>query len=334
MPTFSATPDWQSTGSEQGRCGPARRRSLRESSREYSTRRFAITHIMETLAELSQDVDALVAVKAHDLSSPYDFVEIAEIYREAGRSDDALAWAERGAAAYPDCTDVRLLEILADEYERRGRGEDAVQVMWSLLERRPSVDSYQRLKARAVRHGDWTVRRAEALDCLRNAAGAPRITPRLDRLPRSAGKLSLMSGSTPFAAPWSEGRSEVVRALLWEGDVDAAWQEAVAGGCSLSVWMEVAAARAVEHPEDALPIYVRQVDRLIDQKNRRAYEEAVELLSMIAELMNRAGRADEFPEYLVQVRAANKQKRSLLKLLDAANWRGETGPAAVSKPVP
>ena len=29
--------------------------------------------------------------------------------------------------------------------------------------------------------------------------------------------------------------------------------------------------------------------------------------------------------------AANKQKRSLLKLLDAANWRGETGSAAVAK---
>ncbi len=298
--------------------------------REYSTRRFAITHIMETLAELSQDVDALVAIKAHDLSSPYDFVEIAEIYREAGRSDDALAWAERGAAAYPDCTDVRLLEILADEYERRGRGEDAVQVMWSLLERRPSVDSYQRLKARAVRHGDWTVRRAKALDCLRVAAGAPRITPRLDRLPRSAAKLSLMSGSTPFAAPWSEGRSEVVRALLWEGDVDAAWQEAVAGGCSLSVSMKLAGARAVEHPEDALPIFERQVDRLIHQKNRRGYEEAVKLLTTIAELMNRAGRADEFPEYLVQVRTANKQKRSLLKLLDAADWRIEAGRAARS----
>lgn len=284
--------------------------------------------MMETLAELSQDVDALVAVKAHDLSSPYSFVEIAEIYREAGRSDDALAWAERGAAAYPDCTDVRLLEILADEYERRGRGGDAVQVMWSLLERRPNLDSYQRLKVRAVRHGDWTVQQVEALDCLRNAADAPRITPRLDRLPGSTGKPNLMGGSTAFVAPWSEGRSEVVRALLWEGDIDAAWQEAVAGGCSLPIWMAVAAARAVEHPEDALPVYERQVDRLIDRKNRRGYEEAVELLNVIAELMDRAGRADDFPEYLAEVKAANKQKRSLLELLNAAGWRSETGRAA------
>ena len=293
---------------------------------DFSMRRFAISHIMETLAELSQDVDALVAVKAHDLSSPYTFVQIAEIYLAAGRDDDAFAWAERGAAAYPECTDVRLLEILAGEYERRGRSEDAVQVMWSLLERRPNLDSYQRLKAHAAKDGAWTARRAEALECLRNAASALRSAPQLDRLARSAGTPRRASDSISFAAPWSAGPSEVVRALLWEGEVDAAWQEAVAGGCSLSVWMEVAAARAVEHPDDALPIYVRQVDRLIDQKNRRAYEEAVELLSTIAELMNRAGRADEFPEYLAGVTVANKQKRSLLKLLDAADWRGETGP--------
>ena len=271
---------------------------------DHSTPRFTISHIMETLAELSGDVDALVAVKARDLSSPYRFVEIAEICREAGRHDEALAWAERGSAASPDFTDVRLLEILADEYERCDRRQDAVLLMWSLLERRPTLDSYQRLKAHVITNGgEWDAWRTKALGCLRQAASAaPHGVPRLPAL------------------GWSAGRSEVVRALLWEGDADAAWEEAVAGGCSISLWMEVAAARAIDHPEDALPVYQRQVERSIDQKNKRGYEEAVELLYRVRELMDRLDRGGEFPAYLATVRNAHKQKRSLVRLLDEARW--------------
>ena len=310
--------------------------------RGYSTGRFAITHIMETLAELTGDVDALVAIKAHDLSSPYCFVEIAEIYRQAGRHDDALAWAERGMAAYPDCTDDRLLEILADEYERRGRGEEAVLLMWSLLERRPILDSYQLLKAHAVKGGDWGPWRAKALDCLRPAASGPPTPPGPGRVPKPVGRPALNGGlgkagmQILMGAPivptfrWSADCSEVFRALLWEDDADAAWEEAVAGGCSIRLWMELAAARAVGHPEDALPVYVQHVERLIDQKNRRGYEEAVETLHTIGELMDRLGRGDDFPEYLATVRAKHKQKRSLMKLLDEAEWRRGTGGVATS----
>lgn len=280
--------------------------------KDYSTPRFAITHIMETLAGLSADVDALVAVKARDLSSPYHFFEIAEIYGAAGRHDDALAWAERGSEAYPDCTDVRLLEVLADEYERRDRAQDAALLMWSLLERRPTLDSFQRLKAHAARAGQWGAWRTKALDCLRQAAGpagaAAGGPPRVHGMP-----------SLP-AWGWEAGRSEVVRALLWEGDADVAWEEAVAGGCSVPLWMEVAAARAIDHPDDAPPIYRQQVERSIDQKNKRGYAEAVELWRTVGELMDRLDRGDEFPAYLATIRAAHKQKRNLVKLLDEAGW--------------
>ena len=280
--------------------------------REYSTPRFTITHIMETLADLSLDVDALVAVKARDLTSPYHFVEIAEIYVAAGRYDDALAWAERGSAAYPDCADVRLLEVLADEYERRDRVQDAVSLMWSLLERRPTLDSFQRLKAHAARAGRWDIWRTKALDCLRQAAATPSATD--GGRPRLQGAPSLPSWS------WAVGRSEVVKALLWEGDAHAAWEEAVAGGCTIPLWMEVAAARAIDHPEDALPIYRQQVERAIDQKNKRGYADAVELLHRVRELMDRLDAGDEFAAYLATVRAAHKQKRSLVRLLDEARW--------------
>ncbi len=286
---------------------------------EFFTGRFAIAHVMETLARLSGDIEELVAVKARDLSSPYSYVEIAEIYRDAGHHDETLAWTERGVAAFPECLDARLLEILAEEYEGRGRGDEAVLVMWSLLQRHPVLDSYQRLKAHAVKAGAWSAWRSKALDCLRGAdTPGPDGAPNLVGMGDAAG---LGSWRTRSFVGWPVGRSRIVEALLWEGDADRAWHEAVAGGCSTRLWMQLAAVRAVDHPGDALPVYVRQVERLIDQKNRRGYEEAVELMLVVRELTARLGRDDEFSEYLATLRSEHKRKRSLMTLLDQAQWQ-------------
>ncbi len=90
-------------------------------------RRYRITSIMEALARANGDVESLVAIKSRDLSSAYSFLKIAEIYREAGQHDRALEWAERGALAFPDKTDSRLREFLAEEYHRRHRHAEAME---------------------------------------------------------------------------------------------------------------------------------------------------------------------------------------------------------------
>jgi uncharacterized Zn finger protein len=260
--------------------------------REHSSFRFNITHIMEALAEQSGDLNELVSVKARDLSSAYHFMEIAELYRKAGRHDDALVWAERGMAAFPKRTDVRLLEIIADEYEQRGRHGEAVELMWSAFTDSPSLTAYERLKVHADRAGQWETRREKALDRLRRTSGA---APK---------------GRQPIRPDWDAGRSELVKVFLWEGDVDAAWKEAVQGGCSVRLWMELAEKREADHPEDSLPIYQEHVERLIDQKNNQAYAEAVDLMRKVEELMARLDRGQDFPAYVHSVRTAHKPKRT------------------------
>ena len=269
----------------------------------HATFRFSITHIMETLAELSADPDALVAVKARDLSFAYQFAKIAEIYRTAGRHDDALAWAERGVAAYPERTDVRLREILADEYQRRGRHEEAMDLMWSAFTEQPALACYQRLKAHATAAGEWDSWRAQALDLMRQSTGAAAKD---------------VPGSNRWG--WYADRSRLVKALLWEGDVEAAWQEAVAGGCDDSLWMELAARRQAAYPAEVLPVYQRQVERLIDAKRNHTYAEAVALLHKVKKLLDRLDRGAEFPAYLASVKATHKLKRNLMKLLEQARW--------------
>jgi tetratricopeptide (TPR) repeat protein len=270
---------------------------------EHSSLRFHITYIMKTLAELSGDVDALVAVKSRDLSHAYGYVEIAQIYQAADRHQDALAWTERGLAAFPDHTDVRLREVLADEYHRCGRDHEAVALLWAELAERPVLASYQRLKDHAQRAGGWERWREKALELMRAEA---------DR----AGRNGRPRSSWAPAA----GRSELVRVFLWEDEADAAWDEATTGGCSDRLWMELATRREAGHPADALPIYQQAVEQTVGIKNNDAYEDAVKLLRTVQRLMDRLGRSGDFPSYLASVRSAHKPKRNFMKLLDKAGW--------------
>ncbi|MBI1758932.1 MAG: hypothetical protein HYR62_06870 [Actinobacteria bacterium] len=58
-----------------------------------------------------------------------------------------------------------------------------------------------------------------------------------------------------MSAPWgpSQGHSTLVEILLWEEDVDGAWQAAQHGGCTDHPWLQLARARAEHHPADAVP---------------------------------------------------------------------------------
>jgi len=251
-------------------------------------------------------VDAMVAVKRRDLSHPYAYLQIAEAYREAGRHDEALDWAERGMAAFPEPrADARLRAFLAEEYHHRRRHDEAVALLWQAFSQAPRLESYQELRAQAERAGQWPAWRERALAVLREQVAAARRT----------------SAPGPGGWGWAAAdHSELVRVFLWEGDVEAAWAEAQAGGCADMLWLDLAAKRAGTHPEASLPIYQRAVDQALTVTGNDAYERAVDLLGKVRDLLRRLGREAEFAPHVASVRTAHRRKRNLMKLLDAAGW--------------
>lgn len=264
----------------------------------HSTSHFRITSIMEALARQTGDVDALVAIKSRDLTLPYHFLEIAELLAEAGRRDEALAWAERGRKAFPDRPDSRLVDFLADEYGRRGRHEEAVALTWEQFKQQPALASYQRLKECSKRAGHWSEWRAKALAWLRE-----------DFL--NAGKRDRRRWS------WMpHDHSLLVEIFLWEDDSDAALAEAKTGGCSESLWFAIAEAREAKHPEDAIAIYQARLDTIVKQANNRAYDEAAALVAKVRGLMRRTKQEREFAMWLEAVRATHKAKRNFMQRLD------------------
>jgi tetratricopeptide (TPR) repeat protein len=279
----------------------------KDEERSWSSRRFRITQIMQTLAELTGDVDAVVEVLARDQSSAYQFVRIAEVLREAKRYDDALAWAEKGLALHGG-SDSRLVEVAAEEFHRTGRGEDAVRVTWDAYGEAPGLRTYRHLAEHAQRAGLWPAWHDKALELLRTRIEQSQRRPARGRVTR-------------WPAPGTDS-STLVEVLLFDGDVEQAWAEASDAGCRRDLWLELARRREGEHPLEAIPIWQAEVERLIDAKKNQAYAEAVELISRVGRLMSAADQKADFTPYVAKLRATHKPKRNLMKLFDERSWLG------------
>jgi tetratricopeptide (TPR) repeat protein len=280
-----------------------------------ASRRFRVTAMMEALAQADRDLDGLVRVMAHDLSLPYGYLRIAEVLQEAGRAEEALAWAERGLRAFPERHDSRLSDLVADAYLRAGRHEEAMSLTWEDFVARPVVERYERLRERAAvadAGGDWRERALTHLRELRAAAGT-------------------QAGERPERWAPRADASELVRILLVEDDLETAWAEARAGGCSDELWLRLAGLRELDHPEDALEVYRRGVERAVARANQGGYDEAVVLLQRLRPIMHRLGRQAPFGREVAQLRTVHRRKRNLVRLLDGLDWPEVPPPASPTR---
>jgi uncharacterized Zn finger protein len=265
-------------------------------------RHYRITHIMESLAQASGDVEELVAVMSRDLSHAYSYLRIAEVYRDAHQHDRALQWAEKGLKAFPERTDGRLREFAADEYHRRRRHEDAMRLMWAEFAERPCLETYRTLERHAKKAGNWPAWRDRALAEIRRLIAKVKEESRGQTRHR-------------WIRP-NDDHSLLVETFLYEREAEAAWREAQEGGCSDGLWLQLAAVREREHPADAASIYLKQAEVAVSVTRNGRYENSVELLVKAAAVMNRMDRSTEFVRNLDALRVKYKIKRNFVKLLE------------------
>ncbi|GJL65430.1 MAG: hypothetical protein NPIRA05_04010 [Nitrospirales bacterium] len=114
--------------------------------------------------------------------------------------------------------------------------------------------------------------------------------------------------------------STLVMIFLWEKDLESAWHETKTGGCSPNLWLQLAAKREADHPNDGIEVYQKQIEPTLARKNNDAYQETITYLKNIQRLMATMNRQHEFIEYIQTVRLAHKPKRNFMKLLDRQGW--------------
>ncbi|MEU0835422.1 hypothetical protein [Streptomyces sp. NPDC005969] len=253
---------------------------------------WAEKYLMERLAKASGDVDAVIAVHAADLARDGStHLVIARELDAAGRPGDALRWAERGIAEVSDTTPViGLVDYLCDRYTRSDRFLDAVAVRRAHFTAHRSLAAYQQLRTAAHAADCWQAEREQALVLLR-ADAAQRERDR-------------------------HGGPVLIDALLDDKDVDAAWQAATTTGADDRQWLGVADQVRAIRPADALRVYQRLAEPLEKQIGNAVYERLTSLLLSMRDCHRRLGAPDDFAAYLAALRAGQKRKRNLMRLLD------------------
>lgn len=247
--------------------------------------------LVQRLAKSGRDTDTVIAVHAADLApNGHTHLLIARELDAAGRTAEALEWAERGIreTGDPAAVDTALVDHLADRYTRAARLADAVALRRGHFGVRRTLLTYQQLRAAALAAACWPAEREKALALLRADA----------------------------EGTGTHGRRVLVDVLLDDKDVDAAWQAADECGAHDGQWLTLADRSRSTRPADALNVYLRLASRLTRETGNRAYEQLVSLLLGIRDCHHHLGTPDVGAAYVADLRAAHKRKRNLMRLME------------------
>ena len=164
---------------------------------------------------------------------------------------------------------------------KAGRARDAEAHLWRAFEKAPSLSLYERLRALGG-------------------------TPARDR---ALARLEQLAASEP--TPWHAPADLLVRVLVEEAMLDAAWKTVRAHKVSLDVKEALARASEATHADAALAVYAERVEQLARVGGDPAYAEAVALVARMAGLRDTAAQA----AYVAELKRRFGRKRNLMRLL-------------------
>lgn len=242
-----------------------------------------IKDILDFFAERDGDVDARIALRAKDLSSQWNYLQLAEFCLSQGRKEDALRHAEEGLWLFEDDRpDERLLFFAAERLCKAHRKADAEAHVWRAFQKAPSLELYRQLRKLG---GDAAGERALAF-----------LEARMVDKPSTA---------------WDNRADLLVNILLHDNRFDAAWLAARQHSASPYVKQALATASDATHPREALEVYAEQVEQFVRSGGNAAYAEATKLIARMAALRS----PTEHATFVAGLKARHGRKRNFMNLL-------------------
>ena len=251
--------------------------------------KFAVRYVHERLAVLDGDTERIVALLGGDLTRPHQFVQVAEAMAELAREDDVLAWCERGIAETQGWQTGRLYDLACETHARRGQPLEVLRLRRTQHQRMPSLSTYNRLR-----------RAAEAVDAWAIERDAARAV--LDERDLRA----------------------FVDALLSDGDAQLAWDTAQAAPVEQlgsDLWLRLAESREAAHPAEAVAVYERVADQVLEKTDRRAYAAAVRILKRARDAAKAADDLQPFNQHIAKLRKRQRRRPTMMAMLDKAGLR-------------
>jgi uncharacterized Zn finger protein len=198
------------------------------------------------------------------LTTPYQFIRVAEAMGELGLDDEVLAWAIRGIAQTRGWQTSQLYDLACGVYARRGEPIEVLALRRAQHERMPSSSTYRALRTAAEALDAWTLEQDAARATLQRA-----------------------------------GPRGFVNALLGDGELEIAWSAAAAtpqDALGPDLWLRLAESSERDRPADALAVYQRIADDVLEKADRRAYRSAARIIQRARAAAQAAGELDAFGE--------------------------------------
>ncbi len=264
--------------------------------------RFRLTQRRLALAEVAGDVDAQIETLSKTLVDPHDYVDLASLCLQHGRTDQALASIEEALWVFQDDTSGRLVDCAAEVLALAGQQDRALGLLWDQFVEYGSLSAYTTLTDAAAAAGckpDYACRAVRWLE-------EQRI---------NEDEEVKVSGATAWSWHASPGDT-LVEVHLAEGRLDLAWGVAARGGISTGTQERLARASEADRPADAADIYQNLAEGAVAATNRQSYQRACSLVPKIQALRKAAGQSDGFATWLDGLRRKHKAKRSFIALLN------------------
>lgn len=261
--------------------------------------RYRLGAILDWFAERDGDLDARIAIRGKDLSSPHAYLEVAQLCLDHDRDVQALQWAEDGLWQFEDEPDDRLTVFTANLYRRVGRQADADTLLWRALERSASLALYGCLKAAAGAD-------AAVLATLRDKA-------------ISVMRAQLDKGNAGQRRRWQSPADLLVQFAMQENMHSLAWEIVHSHGCREELLNTLAAASEESHPAEALKAHAARVEQLARLGGRTGYEQACRIIERMARVSERVRGQEAHSRWLEGLKLRHKAKRTFMALLKDRN---------------
>jgi len=250
---------------------------------EYSSAYTTLAGILDYFAERDGDTNARTALRTKDLSSSWNYYQLAEFCLSNGRNEEALKWAEEGLWLFEDgAVDQRLLFLVVKLLSEAGRTADAEAHLWRAFEKGPNLELYKRLAELAGK-----VARERAVTFLEARC------------------------SKENATRWHFPADLLVLVLIEEKMFEAAWNAVRLYGVSIGVKETLARKSEADFTREALEVYESRVAGLVESGANSAYQQAAELIAHMANMRSAAEQA----AYIVDLKTRFGRKRNFMKLL-------------------
>jgi hypothetical protein len=248
---------------------------------------FAARYARQRLAVLDVDREEIIKQHGGKLAAPYDFIRVAEAMAEIGDDEAVLEWSKRGIEQTSGWQVAQLYDFACAAHTRRGEPVQVLALRRAEHQRTPSLSSYSSLREAALELSAWPIEQPAARAALeqRDTRG-------------------------------------FIEALLGDDDIDLAWDIATntpAETVGQHLWMRLAQRREPQSPADALTVYQRVADEVLEERADRAtYQTAAKILKTARNAADAAGMQNQFQAHLAQLREQYRRRPSLIEILNKA----------------